>query len=220
VEGSKLGFDDTEPVFKKLLKAKVQGDAWERDVNNLLESEKLDYDHLESMYDEATTTSVSKATYDALEKVLVKHKEANEAITSFLEQASSENVKDRAPYREVRRVMDSLKDLPVKPSRAGELEKHIKVVDEWLRKGKKLFGKSNAPLHALRSHLDNVEKRNRNCFSLDDKPRVPAEPASHEPTPEPESESRFKNDSHREMFCICRLPESGLMIECEMCHEW
>ncbi|KAK9316935.1 PLU-1-like protein-domain-containing protein [Lipomyces starkeyi] len=220
IEGSKLGFDDTEPVFKKLLKAKVNGDTWERDVNKLLESEKLDYDHLENMYDEAATASVTKETYDALEKVLLKHKEANEAIASFLEQASRENVKDRAPYREVRRVMDSLKDLPIKPSRAGELEKQAKVVDEWLRKGKKLFGKSNAPLHILRSHLESVEKRNRNCFSLNDEPRVPAEPASHEPTPEPDNESRFKTDSHREVFCICRLPESGIMIECELCHEW
>ncbi|KAK9238734.1 PLU-1-like protein-domain-containing protein [Lipomyces kononenkoae] len=220
VEGSKLGFDDTEPVFKNLLKAKVNGDTWERDVKKLLESEKLNYDLLESMYDEATTISVTKETYDSLEKVLLKHKEANDAIALFFEQISNETVEDRPQYKDVRRVLDSLKDLPIKPSRAGELEKQTKVVDEWLRRGKKLFGKSNAPLHILRSHLDNVEKRNRSCFSLDDEPRMPAEPASHEPTPEPDDESRPKADMHREVFCICRLPESGIMIECELCHEW
>ncbi|KAK9368529.1 PLU-1-like protein-domain-containing protein [Lipomyces kononenkoae] len=220
VEGSKLGFDDTEPIFKNLLKAKVNGDTWERDVKKLLESEKLDYDLLENMYDEAATVPVTKETYDSLERVLVKHKEANDAIALFFEQMSNENVEDRPPYKDVRRVLDSLKDLPIKPSRAGELERLAKIVDEWLRRGKKLFGKSNAPLHILRSHLDNVEKRNRSCFSLDDEPRQPAEPASREPTPEPDDESRSKTDIHREVFCICRLPESGIMIECEMCHEW
>jgi histone demethylase JARID1 len=89
-----------------------------------------------------------------------------------------------------------------------------------MRKGKRLFGKSNAPLHILKSHLEYVLERNSDCFDIDhDTPRHPGEPNSRETSVEPGS-SKLDDGKTRQVFCICRRVEAGMMIECELCHEW
>ena len=84
-----------------------------------------------------------------------------------------------------------------------------------MRKGKKLFGKANAPLHILYQHMKFVEDKNKHCFDLSDQPRNPVEPPSRGATPEDD-----EDDTGRDVFCICRQREAGMMIECELCHEW
>jgi histone demethylase JARID1 len=71
--------------------------------------------------------------------------------------------------------------------------------------------------------MEYVLERNLDCFDITkDKPRLPAEPASREPTPEKEKQAGYRWDDpkFREVFCICRRIEAGMMIECELCHEW
>jgi histone demethylase JARID1 len=60
-----------------------------------------------------------------------------------------------------------------------------------------------------------VKERNDACFELRDKPRMPVEPSSREHTPELDTKNNFPD-----VFCLCRRPEAGMMIECELCHEW
>jgi histone demethylase JARID1 len=70
-----------------------------------------------------------------------------------------------------------------------------------------------------------VESRNEHCFALEDRPRTPVEPSSREPSPDLRNDAGFGDGESsrgrsREVFCICRQPEAGMMIECEVCHEW
>src|SRR6478752_7701761 len=119
--------------------------------------------------------------------------------------------------------MKKIDELQAKPAGTLDLEKQQKRHEDWMRKGKKLFGKTNAPLHILKSHMEYVLDRNKDCFDIEqDRPRVPAEPASREPTPEDErpDDTKGRWESRvREVFCICRRTEAGMMIECELCHE-
>ena len=65
-----------------------------------------------------------------------------------------------------------------------------------------------------------VKERNDSCFELRDKPRMPVEPSSREHTPEHVRENNGDADAFPDVFCLCRKPEAGMMIECELCHEW
>ena len=90
-----------------------------------------------------------------------------------------------------------------------------------MRKGKKLFGKANAPLHILEQHMRIVMEKNVACFDLKDTFRMPVEPSSRHASPvEGNDEFGGLGDDEKPIFCICRSPEAGLMIECEICHEW
>jgi [histone H3]-trimethyl-L-lysine4 demethylase len=89
-----------------------------------------------------------------------------------------------------------------------------------MRKGKRYFGKGNAPLHILRNHLAVVSKRNEECLSSDDKYDGPPEVYKENPQ-NGENGGQVNEESETgKLFCICRRPESGLMVECEVCHEW
>lgn len=118
--------------------------------------------------------------------------------------------------------MEDLSELGTKPNGTLDLEKEQKRHEDWMRKGKKLFGKANAPLHILKSHMEYVLTRNKDCFDVDnDKPRLPAEPASREASPADDGKMpTWEDPRFKEVFCICRRQEAGMMIECEICHEW
>jgi histone demethylase JARID1 len=58
------------------------------------------------------------------------------------------------------------------------------------------------------------------CFDIEhDTPRMPGEPVSREVSPEPGT-NKWDDSRSRQVFCICRKIEAGMMIECERCHEW
>ena len=116
--------------------------------------------------------------------------------------------------------MDQINDLNSKPQGTLDLEREQKRHEDWMRKGKKLFGKANAPLHILLQHMQFVQERNEFCLDLKDQPRMPVEPASREVSPSSQPGQIEQSSSSRDVFCICRKSESGIMIECELCHEW
>ena len=107
----------------------------------------------------------------------------------------------------MREAVDALNELNGKPPGTTDLEKEQRRHENWMRRGKKLFGKTSAPLHILHNHMKAVEEKNQACFSLADQPRMPVEPASREQTP------NDSEDVTRDVFCICRRPEAGIMVE-------
>ena len=152
-----------------------------------------------------------------VDAILKKQRDARDKIKALYDKSQASEISERPQYKEVREAMEALNELNTKPEGTLELEKEQKRHEDWMRRGKKLFGKANAPLHILLQHMEIVAARNRACFSITDLPRIPAEPHSREQTP---VEEREDPDRSQDVFCICRKPEAGMMVECELCHEW
>ena len=49
---------------------------------------------------------------------------------------------------------------------------------------------------------------------------MPVEPASRDNSPVDGEEGDEGVKSEKNVFCMCRQPESGTMLECELCLEW
>ncbi|KAL8714043.1 MAG: hypothetical protein Q9225_006655 [Loekoesia sp. 1 TL-2023] len=194
----------------------AQGELWEAKANELISVESVHYQQLEALSTQAGSLPVSRQTLTAVDGILAKQREAHRQIQDMYDRSKNADFRSRPKYKTVREVLDGLSELNSKPTGTIDLEKEIKHHEDWMRKGKKLFGKANAPLHILQAHMNYVAEHNRHCFDLQDKPRMPVEPASREHTPVDSQEV----DPVREVFCMCRQPEAGLMIECELCHEW
>ncbi|KAK9446984.1 PLU-1-like protein-domain-containing protein [Limtongia smithiae] len=208
-EGAELGFNAQDTLFAALTRKKELGDQWERDVSEGITAGVPDLNMLEDKYDDAATVSVTKHVYEALEQFLIQNKELTEAVDSFFARAETAELTQRARYKEVRQVLDKLHNaesgVAIEGTKVLALERMARKVEEWLHQGRKIFHKVNAGLHVLTTHLEAVEQRDRMCFLLDDRPSPGA---------------TTDEENKKEIFCICRLPESGLMIECETCHEW
>jgi len=201
-----------------LKEQKQHGEAWEEKAKTLLAMDEINFAQLESFAAQAAELPVSRETLTAVDAILRKQRELQELIFSLVAKSQSPDFRQRPGYKEVKTVMESLADLNSKPAGTADLEKEQKRHEDWMRRGKKLFGKSNAPLHILLQHMELVESHNNACFNLLDRPRGPVEPQSREHTPE--DGMAGQSSSSRDVFCLCRTPEAGLMIECINCHEW
>lgn len=226
--GEQLGLMDSNNelllYFKELCR---HGESWETKAKELMSVEAVHYQQLEALSAQATRFPVSPETLSAVDAILTKQREAQKHIQGLHERSKDPDFRNRPKYKEVRELMESLEELNSRPTGAIDLEREQKRHEDWMRKGKKLFGKANAPLHILRSHMEYVEKRNSYCFDLEDRFRPPVEPASRDNTPD----GILEHNNHgpmwgtgksrkRDVFCICRHSEAGMMIECEICHEW
>lgn len=216
-------YNDHLKFFKEKLAA---GRQWEAKANELINAEIVHYPQLEALSNQVQHNAlpVSTETLAAVDQILHKQREAHRHIIDLMDRSKDHIISNRPKYMEVVEVMKRLEDLNSKPTGTLDLEKEQKRHEDWMRKGKKLFGKTNAPLHILKSHLDYVLDRNLDCFDItSDKPRLPAEPASRAPSEEREVSKvprSWDDPTFREVFCICRRVEAGMMIECELCHEW
>jgi len=225
--GYDLGIGEENVLMDHHERQRNAGRLWEEKAKQLMSEDPIHYPQLESLANQTSYLPVQKETRAQVEQLLNKHREAQKQILHLLEKSKEPYYTERPKYKEVREVLDTIADSQSKPGGTIDLEKELKRHEDWMRRGKKLFGKANAPLHILMAHMQYVEQRNIACFDIDDRPRTPAEPSSREVTPE--GEPSRQGESHmdslrsprsREIFCICRQPEAGMMIECEVCHEW
>ncbi|KAL9598684.1 MAG: hypothetical protein Q9219_004353 [cf. Caloplaca sp. 3 TL-2023] len=211
-----IGIPDHSDLLLYYKDQQAQGELWEAKAKELISVESVHYQQLEALSTQAGSLPVSRETLAAVDAILAKQREAHRQIQDMYDRSKNADFRSRPKYKAVHEVLDGLSELNSKPTGTIDLEKEIKRHEDWMRKGKKLFGKANAPLHILQVHMNYVAEHNRYCFDLQDKPRMPVEPASREHTPDDSQEV----DPVREVFCMCRQPEAGLMIECEVCHEW
>ncbi|KAF2113688.1 histone demethylase JARID1D [Lophiotrema nucula] len=218
-QGLDLGIPEAHPDIHWYQEKKAQGELWEAKAKELMSVENVHYQQLDALSKQATTLPVTADTLAAVDAILKKQRDAQELIMSLFERSKNPDFRQRPKYKEVRDAMEALNQLNSKPSGTIDLEKEQKRHEDWMRRGKKLFGKANAPLHILHDHMKKVDDRNRFCFDLSDQPRNPVEPASRHQTPE-EDETLEGSGSSRDVFCLCRRPEAGMMVECELCHEW
>jgi histone demethylase JARID1 len=218
-QGLDLGMPEGHPEIHHYQERKLQGELWEAKAKELMSVENVHYQQLDALSKQANSLPVNPETLSAVEAILKKQRDAQDLIISLYERSKNPDFRQRPKYKEVRDAMEALSALNSKPSGTIDLEKEQKRHEDWMRRGKKLFGKANAPLHILHMHMKSVDEKNRSCFDTSDTPRMPVEPASREASPA-EGEPVDGSGSSRDVFCICRKPESGMMIECELCHEW
>lgn len=217
--GIKLGMPDNNLDLQYLRNKQDQGEFWETKAKELIAVENVHYQQLDALSKQAANLPVTPETRAAVDAILKKQRDAQLLIMSLYERSKNPDFSQRPKYMEVRNAMEALNALNSKPPGTIDLEKEQKRHEDWMRTGKKLFGKANAPLHILHAHMKQVDERNRSCFDLSDQPRMPVEPASREQSVA-DGEPGDGSMSNRGVFCICRKHEAGMMIECEICGEW
>lgn len=218
-QATEINVPDWNEHLRYLKDQKQKGEEWEAKARELMGVENVQFAQLDAFSKQAADLPVSKETLASIDAILKKQREAQDQVHSIYDRSKDPDFTERPFYKEVRELMEAIVELNSKPVGTLDLEKEQKRHEDWMRRGKRLFGKSNAPLHILLQHMEIVEARNRACFDLTDRPRTPVEPSSRENTPEQLAEGQ-PGASNRDIFCLCRTPEAGLMIECHVCHEW
>ena len=224
--GLSIGIPDDDPHMVRNKDDQGRGRQWEDTAKQLIEMEVVHHPQLEALAAQADSLPITKETRARVDAILSKQREAQRRIMALHDSSKDQDLRKRPMYKDARSVLDGLQELNSKPNGTMDLENSVKRHENWMRKGKKLFGKANAPLHILQAHMDYVAEHNAFCFDLLDKPRLPVEPQSRENSPSDEpAEADGDGDgdgvkSEKYVFCMCRQSEAGTMIECGLCHEW
>lgn len=210
-ERTDIGAD--HPLLKTLRVQKSLGDQVEDHARRILQSDYVHVEDLSRLHQECASHPVSRATTQRIQDLLHGHRAVTSQVEAMSANAEKPDIRDRPLYKDARKVIDDARILATRPP-TFTLEKHVRMVEDWMRRGKRIFGKGNAPLYILKAHLTYIVRRNEACLSFDDKletdMKYDAEAA----------DGRQNGDEADKVFCFCRLPESGLMIECDICHEW
>lgn len=217
--GKDIGISDNDELLIRFKDLQTRGELWETTAQQLMSVEPIHHPQLEALANQADTLPITIETRARVEAILAKQREAQKKIRELYNDSKDSNFRKRPMYKVVCNVLASLSELNSKPTGTLDLENMIKRHENWMRKGKKLFGKANAPLHILQAHMNYVAEHNSFCYDLSDKPRMPVEPASRDNSPV-EGQDVDGVKSEKNVFCMCRQPEAGMMLECELCHEW
>lgn len=113
----------------------------------------------------------------------------------------SERLADRPGMKDLHRVLKLAHTLPIKVEGTDQLQDEAVRMDGWIGKVRKIFGsiQHGKTFDATVENLaDNVKRVTRDTIGV------------------------LHNDTSMEqdLYCFCHGPESGLMIECDVCHEW
>jgi [histone H3]-trimethyl-L-lysine4 demethylase len=225
-EGHRLEIQRYNDHMQYYTEQLTAGRQWEKKAQELMSADAIHYPQLEALSNQAQHNNlpVSQDTLAGIDQILFKHREAQKHVKDLNERIDHADYRTRPKYSEVLEVMKEIDELQSKPHGTLDLEREQRRHEDWMRRGKKLFGKTNAPLHILKAHLDYVNEHNNDCFEIaHDKPRQPGEPASRETSPDGGSgkpATHWEESKYREVFCICRRSEGGMMIECSQCGDW
>ncbi|KAI7883965.1 hypothetical protein K492DRAFT_205018 [Lichtheimia hyalospora FSU 10163] len=113
----------------------------------------------------------------------------------------SERLADRPGMKDLHRVLKLAHALPIKVEGTDQLQDEAVRMDGWIGKVRKIFSsiQHGKTFDATVENLaDNVKRVTRDTIGV------------------------LHNDAamEQDLYCFCHGPESGLMIECDVCHEW
>ena len=217
--GQAIGIADDDMHMSRNKDLQTRGELWEAKAKELMNMEIVHHPQLEALSSQADSLPITPETRARIDAILSKQREAQRRIVSLQDSSKDPDFRKRPMYKDARDILDGLAELNSKPNGTMDLENSAKKHETWMRKGKKLFGKANAPLHILKVHMEYVADHNSYCFDLSDKPRMPVEPQSRDNSPTEEADVDGAK-SEKNVFCMCRQSEAGTMIECGLCHEW
>lgn len=208
-EGEKGGIDyQDDSLMVRLLNQRALGMTLEDNTKNLLENGQFSIDDVEALLYQCKLLPVSKWLKQTLNDIKNRHMSIVSQATIFVAQAKQSQLELRPLYKDVKKLVDDAKALGNGKSTLYDiysLDRELRQVEEWMRKGKRIFGKGNAPLHILTSHVTTANQRTAVAFAIDD---VALE------------EDNVDRGEKKKPFCLCRMPESGIMVQCDNCKEW
>lgn len=199
-EGLKLGIPHDNQLIQNLNIMRELGVQLEIRVKKALSDPNLQYTDLQSIMVQTKTTPIKKSSLKKLQSLHESHLQLLQSLEDLIDQSKAPAIDHRPKYSAAVAIMADAKLLNTNPN-LPEVERNVRFVSEWLRHGKRLFGKGNAPLHIVGLHLTNISKRNDACLQVPD-------------------EGNESIDDKKRTYCFCHSSDTKpQMIECKICQE-
>lgn len=197
--GQKVGIPVNDSLMNALSFRRVLGGQFEARVWQAFCGETVDPELLIELHSEIKWFTVGEMVTKLVEDALAEYKKLSQEMAELQKvAASATSLRERPRYNAAKALVERCWAAKTRPEVLW-LEQNQRRVEDWMRTGKKMFGKGNVPFHILSNHISAVVKRNEACFSLTD-----------------------TFDSADRKNCLCRqliTSSTWPNFECEVCHE-
>ena len=145
-EASTINVPEHNEHLLYLQDQKLRGEMWDKKAKELMAVDNVHFPQLDSLSKQAVDLPVNKDTLAAIDAILKKQREIQDRIAALYQRTQAPEIAQRPHYSELNDVIGSVSELNSKPLGLVDLEREQKRNEDWMRRGKRLFGKSNAPL--------------------------------------------------------------------------
>ncbi|KAI8149987.1 PLU-1-like protein-domain-containing protein [Fennellomyces sp. T-0311] len=192
-----------DPVYLSLVEKEKRGAEWIQQAEPLLKHPKLSsitMQNIQDVLDAAQQPGVPRVPhlYNAVHDLATRATETIKDVNQIMERArAAPNLSERPSTGELHRILKSVRTLPIFVEGADVLQAEADKVDAWTAQVKKALNMNRGYAHkSVDPILDDISQNVKTITK-----------AASEEKPS-------------DVYCVCRMPESGLMIECDLCHEW
>lgn len=191
---------EQEPWLKRLIIMEENGrDILQRVENICKGKEKIGFDEEQSFLrmgenaqDPNLSITLDNTVINRLKNAMARSKLVIKEIENMLKNESTKpNVMDRPSLTEAQRLMSMCRELSFKSDLVAQLSNALTQMGTWNDQVRSTF---------MNGRQKSLETVIRECLN--------------------NVERITSSEGKPGIWCICRRTESGLMIECDICHEW
>lgn len=202
--------------YSQLLEREHRGKEWialaERILHhkNTNAQEEVTLEHIRQVLEAGIDVPRVPHLYSALHDLATRAADTLRDAEDILRRGQSmpSTLTERPSAVDAQRVLKSIESLPIQVPGKDILAHEIARTDAWVAQAKKIF-------NVVRSNGHKSFDTILNDIMTNVKTITEAAMSSGEGQQQSSSGS-----SKPDVYCLCRTPESGLMIECDQCHEW
>ncbi|KAI9310827.1 PLU-1-like protein-domain-containing protein [Dichotomocladium elegans] len=188
-----------DPVYVSLQEKKKQCELWIDRVETIVERWRngpIAASAIRAVLDERHHLPPVPSMQVKVDALATHTADSAKEVESMLQRVQAlARLNDRPPVREAQQILKRVSALPIAMEGTEELQSEVAKVDAWTARARRLFGVARSGTKSFEAILDGLLEN-----------VVPIITASLE--------------NRNDVYCICRTVESGLMIECDQCHEW
>ncbi|KAI7869770.1 PLU-1-like protein-domain-containing protein [Spinellus fusiger] len=204
-----------DPLYQEIVALEQEGARWAAQYSVIADASSAHLDH----YRDLLAASAKIPTpLDTLYHVREVVKLGTETVNSIQQaiQKSTGPQEEKASAADLSRIMHSLQWLPIHIEGSNRVMCEKNSMDLWTQHAEALFESPKQGTHKpleqrMTSVLSNIATITEGSMTK--------EMASGLESAGIIKKKKSSNGS-TDQYCLCRRPESGWMIECDVCHEW
>ncbi|KAI9020860.1 PLU-1-like protein-domain-containing protein [Phycomyces nitens] len=220
----KIPVDDH--IYQTLLGLKLEGERWAAQYDVITDAKSASLDHYRNLLEASAKVPTIPDTLYNVKEVVKAGTEATEIIRLAIKHSTGRQ-EDKPSTADLARIVQALQWLPIKIDDSHHINSQKEQADNWIRQAEAVFDETSQQTLSQKSALDiRLMSVLTNLINITE-PKDSISTAfiasfggnGRGASTGPLKKARLLNSS-ADQYCICRKAESGLMIECDICHEW
>ncbi|KAL1924863.1 uncharacterized protein VTP21DRAFT_4517 [Calcarisporiella thermophila] len=222
-EARSVGVSEQNELFLELVAKEAKGRVWKEAAEAALGRDELDMEELERIVKAGGDVLVVAELLAKAEHLVSHVRNWRMSASELLKRYSApESPESRPRLEEILRLLKHIEPVPVHPPELPALQQLRNRAQNWLYRARKQFGKGGR--HAALAPLLDELLADIDRITRTDEPspqETSTETIKQEEGEEAMSaEAAQEKEKRTEVYCMCRMPESGVMVQCEACQEW